>query len=82
MPSVRLRSTASFLLVITVSIIALTTLSRSSQQGHPPQAPELKALDAWTGRWTTHGKLYDTPYSRAGDIAITMTCGWSLMGDT
>jgi hypothetical protein len=77
MPSVRLRSTAPFLLVITVSIVALTSLSGSSQQSPPRQAPELKVLDAWTGRWSTVGKLYDTPYSRAGDIRITMTCGWS-----
>jgi hypothetical protein len=42
-----------------------------------PQSLELKKLDAWTGRWTTRGKLYKTAYSPAGDITITMTCGWS-----
>jgi hypothetical protein len=41
----------------------------------PP--PELKVLDSWTGKWITHGKLYDTAHSKAGTIAITMTCGWS-----
>ncbi len=80
MPSVHLRSTVCFLLAITASMVALASLPRSSQQGLPPQSPELKALDAWKGRWTTHGKLYDTPYSHAGDITITMTCAWSAYG--
>ena len=72
----RWRSTASFWLVVTVSMVVPTTLSRSAQQSPPPQPPAFKVLDAWTGRWSTVGKLYDTPYSRAGDVRITMTCGW------
>lgn len=51
--------------------------SRPSQQTSAMQATELKRLDAWSGRWTTEGKLLDTPYSHAGKIAITTTCGWS-----
>ena len=37
----------------------------------PSQSSALKVLDAWTGQWTTHGKLYDTPYSHAAEITIT-----------
>ncbi len=51
--------------------------SRPSQQSLLTQKPGLKNLDAWSGRWTTQGKLYDTAYSHAGNITITMTCGWS-----
>jgi hypothetical protein len=51
--------------------------SRPSQESLLRQKPELKNLDAWSGRWTTQGKLYDTAYSHAGNITITMTCGWS-----
>jgi hypothetical protein len=92
----RLRSTAGFLFALTFLIAAITTLSRSSsrtsQQGHAsppaeqdrtsplPQSPELMVLGAWSGQWTTHGKLYDTPLSHAGEITITMTCGWASYG--
>jgi hypothetical protein len=58
----------------------LTVLSRASRQSQPTaqaQKSQLKHLDAWNGHWTTQGKLYDTPYSHAGIITITMTCGWS-----
>jgi hypothetical protein len=51
--------------------------SRPSQQTPQARKPGLKKLDAWSGRWTTQGKLYDTAYSHAGSITITMTCGWS-----
>jgi hypothetical protein len=52
--------------------------SQQESQQHPPaQIPELHKLDAWSGRWTSQGKLYDTPYSHAGSITITMTCAWS-----
>ena len=48
---------------------------------HPgPDSPELKVLDAWSGRWVTHGKLFETPYSHAGEISITSTCGWTENG--
>ncbi len=81
MRPLRLRSKALPCLLITLSILALTTLSHSS----PPQSSALKVLDAWTGQWTTHGKLYDTPLSHAGEnhnheITITMTCAWSAYG--
>lgn len=72
------------LLVASVGAVAL--LARASQQGaqqaaeSPSQSAELKVLDAWSGKWTTQGKLYDTPYSHAGEITITMTCGWSSYG--
>jgi hypothetical protein len=49
-----------------------STVSPQSQQ-----SAETKKLDAWTGQWTTRGKLYKTPYSPEGEITITMTCGWS-----
>jgi hypothetical protein len=76
----RWRTNAFFFLLFAFSILAPTTLSHSSQQPSPPQSPALKVLDAWTGQWTTRGKLYDTPYSHAGEITITMTCGWSAYG--
>lgn len=77
MRPLRLSSKAFSSLLIALSVLAPTTLSRSTQQPSTPQSPQLKVLDAWTGQWTTHGKLYDTPYSQAGEITITMTCGWS-----
>ena len=80
MHPLRLRSRALPSLLITLSILAPTTLSHSSPQSPPPQSPALKVLDAWTGQWTTHGKLYDTPFSHAGEITITMTCAWSAYG--
>jgi hypothetical protein len=75
-----LRSKALPSLLITLSILAPTTLSHSPHQASPPQSSALKVLDAWTGQWTTHGKLYDTPLSHAGEITITMTCAWSAYG--
>ena len=69
--------------VLSVVLCALTVLallsraSRQPQQVAPPQAPQLKKLDALTGRWTTQGSVLDTPYSHAGNITITATCGWS-----
>jgi len=63
---------------VTASIAAFAPLLHSQKQS--PQSPELHVLDAWTGRWSTHGKLYDTPYSHAGEVSITMTCGWSAYG--
>jgi hypothetical protein len=57
---------------------AVSTLVQASP--HSDGSPELKVLDAWTGRWTTKGKAYDTPYSHAGAITITMTAGWSANG--
>ena len=67
--------------LILVTMSGLAALSRASFRQQPAQAPqqapELKKLDAWTGRWTTQGKLYDTAFSHAGEITITMTCGWS-----
>jgi hypothetical protein len=61
-------------------IAVAITLAAFSQAPGSPATGELKVLDAWTGRWTTHGKLYDTAYSKAGNITITMTCGWSAYG--
>ena len=80
MRPLRLRSKALPSLLITLSILAPTTLSHSSPQSSPLQSPALKVLDAWTGQWTTHGKLYDTTLSHAGEITITMTCAWSAYG--
>jgi hypothetical protein len=68
-------------LLIALWAASLSALAALPQAMSPsPQSPELKILDAWTGRWTTHGKLYDTPYSQAGEVTITMTCGWSAYG--
>lgn len=71
----------AILCVITASMASLAKLSHASLPSNAasqsPQSAELQKLDAWTGRWTTHGKLYDTAYSHAGDITITMTCNWS-----
>jgi len=77
-----MRSTWLLLLIslILCSMSGLAVVSRTSrpsQQTVQVPIPELTNLDAWSGRWTTEGKLYDTPYSRAGNITITMTCGWS-----
>lgn len=77
-----MRSTrlATVISLILCSISGLTVLSRASgpsQQSHQRQSPEKKNLNTWSGRWTTQGKLYDTPYSHAGNITIRMTCGWS-----
>ena len=80
MQPLHLRSKAFPSLLITLSLLAPTTLSRPSPQSPPPQSSALKVLDAWTGQWTTHGKLYDTPLSHAGEITITMTCAWSAYG--
>jgi hypothetical protein len=67
-----------FLSIFSMSgLTALSRASRQRQQTVQAQKPKLKYLDAFSGRWTTHGKLYDTPYSHAGVITITMTCGWS-----
>jgi hypothetical protein len=77
MRSTRLPAVISLILG---SISGLTGLSRESphsQQTRQTQILEKKNLDAWTGRWTTQGKLYDTPYSHAGNITIAMTCAWS-----
>jgi hypothetical protein len=67
--------------VIVFVLSGLTMLSGTPGQSQPAlqqaQRPELKILDAWSGRWTTQGKLFDTAYSHAGSITITMTCGWS-----
>lgn len=66
--------------LILCSMSGLTIPSRPSgpsQQAVQEKKAELKNLDAWSGRWTTQGKLYDTPYSHAGNITIEMTCGWS-----
>jgi hypothetical protein len=66
--------------LILCSMGGLNIASRASRQSQQiPQArkPGLKNLDAWNGRWTTQGKLYDTAYSHAGNITIAMTCGWS-----
>jgi hypothetical protein len=75
---------AATLCLIVVSMSGLAALSPASfrqQPARPPQqTPELKKLDAWTGRWTTQGKLYDTAFSHAGEITITMTCAWSAYG--
>ena len=71
MRPLHLRSKALPFLLITLSLLAPTTLSHSSPQSSPPQSSALKVLDAWTGQWTTHGKLYDTPYSHAAEITIT-----------
>lgn len=57
---------------------AASTVVRALQQTE--RSPELRVLDAWTGRWSTLGKAYDTAYSHGGAIAITMTCGWSSYG--
>ena len=67
--------------VALLSVIFLVVLAEPSHAAPgPQQAPELKVLDSWTGRWTTHGKLYETPYSHAGEITINSTCGWSAHG--
>lgn len=72
------------LYLVAVSMSGLAALSAASFRQQPAQAPqqtpELKRLDAWTGRWTTQGKLYDTAFSHAGEITITMTCAWSAYG--
>jgi hypothetical protein len=66
------------------AVILLFAMAAASRRAPPAdsqaQAPELKVLDAWTGTWTTHGKLYDTAHSKAGTITITMSCGWSAYG--
>jgi len=67
-----------FLLICSTSgLTALSRTSRQSQQTVQARRSELKHLDAWSGQWTTQGKLYDTPYGHAGIITIAMTCGWS-----
>jgi hypothetical protein len=55
----------------------LAALPASTQTVQPP---ELKKLDAWSGQWTTKGKRYETAYSHAGEITVTMNCGWSTYG--
>jgi hypothetical protein len=61
--------------------VAITTcVGADSSVSRTMQSPELKVLDAWSGYWTTRGKLYDTAYSHAGEISITATCGWSANG--
>jgi hypothetical protein len=75
-------STALLLFVsIAVSMSALAGILHAHQPSpapqQSPQSAETKKLAAWTGQWTTTGKLYKTAYSPAGEITITMTCGWS-----
>jgi hypothetical protein len=70
MQPLHLRSKAFSSLLITLSILAPTTLSHSTPQSSPPQSSALKVLDAWTGPWTTHGKLYDTTSLKSALKAI------------
>jgi hypothetical protein len=77
---VRLNRPAAFaclVLCMTTGFSVISHASRQSKDSGPAQVPELKKLDAWSGRWNTQGKLFDTPYSHAGNITIAMTCGWS-----
>jgi hypothetical protein len=74
----RIPSLAAVLCVILCLMGAIAARLRASAQSNQP--PELKKLDAWSGQWTTKGKLYDTPHSHAGEITITMTCAWSAYG--
>jgi len=62
-----------------ITVVALAVGGAFAQET-AARAPELQVLDAWSGKWTTHGKLYDTAHSKAGEISITMTCGWSQYG--
>src|SRR5215472_10584315 len=85
--AIRRRSMRSISLVwiaglLVASVAAAGGFAHSSQRSldSPPQSAELKVLDAWRGTWTTEGKWYGTPYSHAGEITITMTCGWSSYG--
>ena len=72
-----MRLTSLALLAVVVLSI-MTAASRRAPAADPEAPPpELKVLDSWTGTWITHGKLYETAHSKAGTIAITMTCGWS-----
>lgn len=77
MQSARLSVVVCVILALISGVAFCSDASRGSQETLPAQGPERKNLDAWSGRWTTQGKLYDTAYSHAGDITITMTCGWS-----
>lgn len=75
---------AAALCCVVVFASGLVAFSRAFHRPQPAQqtqqSPELKKLDAWTGRWTTQGKLYDTAFSHAGEITITLTCAWSSYG--
>ncbi len=57
--------------------VAAPPAQQTAQSQQSAQSPELKKLDAWSGRWSTHGKLYKTAYSTEGEITITATCAWS-----
>jgi hypothetical protein len=78
-----MRSSLALLLfvAITISMSAFAGILQAHPPSPaPPQSPqsaETRKLDAWTGKWTTTGKLYKTAYSPAGEITITMTCNWS-----
>ncbi len=67
----------AFTIAASVFVGLLRAQPTSPDSPQAPPSAELKKLDAWTGQWTTHGKLYATPYSPAGEITITMTCNWS-----
>ncbi len=73
----RLATVTCLLLFLIGGFTAMSHESRQSKDSAPIRSPELKKLDVWSGRWTTQGKLIATPYSHAGNITITMTCGWS-----
>jgi hypothetical protein len=68
---------ASLILFSAMALSVMLAARRAPAADAPTQPTELKILDAWTGKWTTHGKLYDTAHSKSGTIIITMTCGWS-----
>ena len=71
----RVPSMTAILCFILCSVGALAAMLRASALSDQPS--ELKKLGQWSGQWTTKGKLYDTAHSHAGEITITMTCGWS-----
>lgn len=65
-----------------LAVLAAGTLALASD--HPIKkvdvakvSPEVARMNIWVGRWQSHTKIMQTPYTQAGVMSAEMTCSWS-----
>ena len=58
-----------------LAIAMLATFAFASAQDAGGNSPDAREL--YVGKWQGQGHLYDTPYSKEGDVTDTTVCSWA-----